>query len=81
MRYERLLGARYSVETEGLQRISWNRSSSDIRRPPSPATFSARPPERDRRRTTVRFKRDDRLTLEGSAEGALNGLSATAAAR
>ncbi len=72
VRYERTFG-RTTLETQVLERLGRVKFDDDSRRPPAPATFSIRQhTEESVARTLLRFKRDDRLTVEAFAEGALN---------
>jgi len=72
LRYERSLG-RTGLETQILNRFSANTLDQDRRRPPQPTVAAQDSNWREHvGRVVARFKRDDKLTLEASAEGAVN---------
>jgi hypothetical protein len=72
VRYERAFG-RLALELQGLERLSSLKAKDDNRRPPvfSTATVDGKQNETVLR-SVLRFKKNDTLTIEGFAEGALN---------
>lgn len=79
LRYERSFG-RMTIETQVLERLTDYSNSSITRRPPTAFDFELDSQESETiGRTVVRFKKDDRLTLEASAEGALNSIGSRSA--
>jgi hypothetical protein len=79
LRYERTYG-RTTVETQLLERLTGRRLRDETQRPPRPFIFTEADDETETvLRTVLRFKRDDRLTLESSAEGALNTVDTASA--
>jgi hypothetical protein len=79
LRYERAFG-RTTLETQVLERLTERRLYDNTERPPRPFSFTEADNETESvLRTVLRFKRDARLTLEGSAEGALNTVDTASA--
>jgi hypothetical protein len=75
LRYERAFGPRTTLETQALERTTEHDTAFSTRRPPIDSDFR----EKDHQsesvfRATLRFKRDPKLVLEGSAEGAFNSV-------
>ena len=74
LRYERTLG-RLTLEAQALDRPTHQTVDDITHRPPVPNTFSIDAHLNEAiARVVARFKRDDKLTLEASAEGTLNTL-------
>jgi outer membrane receptor protein involved in Fe transport len=75
VRYERAIG-RTALETQVLNRFTHLTVDSVIRRPPEETVYAVGSKVREHiGRIVARFRRDERLTLEASAEGVFNGLS------
>jgi hypothetical protein len=76
LRYERALGKRTTLEAQALQRFNAHDQTNHIRRPPVVSDFQEADDQSESvARATVRFKKDETLTLETSGEGALNVLA------
>jgi len=72
LRFERAFG-KTTLETQVLERYSGNAGSVDIRRPPQPIGDEIRAHQAETiGRAVLRWRPDDKLTLEGDAEHAFN---------
>ncbi|HTI67578.1 MAG TPA: TonB-dependent receptor [Caulobacteraceae bacterium] len=79
-RFERTFGLRTTLEAQALQRLNAHDQTNAIRRPPVISDFDeADDLSESVLRTTLRFKKDETLTLETSAEGSLNVLATDSA--
>ncbi|OYX31154.1 MAG: hypothetical protein B7Y99_10595 [Caulobacterales bacterium 32-69-10] len=77
-RYEHAFGKRTNLEAQLLQRVSDHDQTSATRRPPVLNDFDVADRLTEQvARATLRFKRDESLTLEGSAEGSFNTIDTT----
>jgi len=73
LRWERPFGRR-TLELQALQRVTSLQDENDIRRPPTPLSFKIDSLQQESvARAVLRWKRDDKLTIEGFMEAALNG--------
>ena len=71
--YERPLGPRFTLNTTALERPTHFNVDNNLTRPPTPSELLKNQNDNETvLRSTLRFKRDDKLTLESSAEGSLN---------
>jgi hypothetical protein len=72
LHYERPFG-RVTLETQALERYTGHAVDDDVQRPPEPSTDTQDGHEQESVvRAVLRFKTDDKLTLEGFAEDAFN---------
>jgi hypothetical protein len=79
-RYERAFGKRMNLEAQLLERVSDHDQTSSTHRPPVLNDFNETDTFTEQvARATLRFKRDEKLTLEGSAEGSFNTIDTTSA--
>jgi hypothetical protein len=78
LRYERSLGPRTTLEAQALQRATGHDQDFVTHRPPIDSDFTEKDDQAESvLRATLRFKRDSKLVLEGSAEGAFNSVDTT----
>lgn len=71
--YEHPLGKQLTLETQVLERLTHYVADNDLNRPPDPSFLDKHQDETETVvRATVRYKPDDRFSLEGAAEGAFN---------
>ena len=71
--YERPLGTRFTLNTQVLERPTHFNVDNILTRPPTPSELLKNQNDNEAvLRATLRFKQSDKLTLESSAEGALN---------
>jgi hypothetical protein len=76
LRYERTFAKRTTLEVQLLERQGRHTNEFSTRRPPVLTDFRVDDTQSEHvARSTLRFKKDDTFTVEGSAEGAFNGLT------